>query len=561
MKPQILFFLFIPSFIFLSLNGVSKLEKPLTNDYYNYIAINEIMMWISNNGDGSHDPITDASGLYWPGGVKATKSAVFEDGLVWGGYVNDSIQVNGNTHLKGLQAGKILEDGSADDPNLSKYRVYKIRRNWETLPQGPERDAFERDYNEWPVEDGAPWIDVDGDGNYTPGIDEPQILGDEMLWYVSNDLDSSRISNYYESYPIGLEFQVTTFAYYPQWLLDDVVFKKYVIINKGENSVEDMIFGYWSDFDLGDPYDDYIGCDSLLNLGFGYNSDNKDGSGLGSTYGTPPPAVGYHLLQGPIVAAFENDEAYFKGQWRKGFKNLQMTSFAPIIKEWWEGMSDPFNYPDDHLPVTVQIYNMLRGFGTLTGLPLIDPHTGNSTRFGLSGDPVAGTGWYEGPGWPDGGLDYRDRRLQINVGTLNFAPGDTNEIVIAILMAIGDDYLDSVTKLKEKTRAIHDFYYTGIMSGVNKDQTIGPVKYSLNQNYPNPFNPTTIIEFTLEKSEKVQLDVFNIAGQKVKTLVNEKMKAGKQSIEFDAGNLASGIYFYQIQAGSFHAVKKMIVIK
>jgi hypothetical protein len=136
-----------------------ELLKPLTNDYYNYIDINEILMWVSNNGDGSHSPLTDGNGFYWPGGKLAKKSAIFEDGLIWGGMVNGEIRVNGNTHRQGLQAGKILSGGIAENPDDPRYRVYKIRKDWDDFPPGPERDALERDYNEWPVADDHPgWM-------------------------------------------------------------------------------------------------------------------------------------------------------------------------------------------------------------------------------------------------------------------------------------------------------------------------------------------------------------------------------------------------------------------
>ena len=81
----------------------NRVYKPMTNDYHNYIAINEIKMWVANNGDGSHDPYTDGNGFYWPGGEEAEKAAIFEDGLLWGGVVNGEIRVNGNTHRQGLQ--------------------------------------------------------------------------------------------------------------------------------------------------------------------------------------------------------------------------------------------------------------------------------------------------------------------------------------------------------------------------------------------------------------------------------------------------------------------------
>ena len=171
------------------------------------------------------------------------------DGLLLGGIVDTQIRVNGNTHRQGLQAGKILKDGTPDDPSLEKYRVYKLYKYWTQLPPGPKRDQYEKDYNEWPVEDGAPWIDINGDGVFTRGVDKPEIIGDETLWYVSNDMDSSRSINTYGTLPIGLEFQTTIFAFNRPDFLGNAVFKKYKIINKGNYTVKDMYFAYWSDLD------------------------------------------------------------------------------------------------------------------------------------------------------------------------------------------------------------------------------------------------------------------------------------------------------------------------
>ncbi len=62
-----------------------------------------------------------------------------------------------------------MDNGDPDDPTLSNYRVYKIKKNWEQMPSSPERDQLEKDYNEWPVEDGAPWQDNNNDKIYTQG--------------------------------------------------------------------------------------------------------------------------------------------------------------------------------------------------------------------------------------------------------------------------------------------------------------------------------------------------------------------------------------------------------
>ena len=112
------------------INDNGLLNKPTTNDNFNFIAINQILMYVANNGDGSHDPGTDANGFYWPGGINATKSAIFEDGLIWGTKIGREIRVNGNTHRQGLQAGKILPGGIPDIPGDPKYRVYKVRKGW-----------------------------------------------------------------------------------------------------------------------------------------------------------------------------------------------------------------------------------------------------------------------------------------------------------------------------------------------------------------------------------------------------------------------------------------------
>lgn len=88
-----------------------------------------------------------------------------------------------------------------------------------------------------------------------------------------------------------------------------------------------------------------------------------------------------------------------------------------------------------------------------------------------------------------------------------------------------------------------------------------PVKYELSQNYPNPFNPSTSIQFQLPASSDVTLKVFNVLGQEVATLVNEKMGAGSYEYNFDASNLSSGVYVYSLTAGDFHIAKKMTLMK
>jgi len=96
---------------------------------------------------------------------------------------------------------------------------------------------------------------------------------------------------------------------------------------------------------------------------------------------------------------------------------------------------------------------------------------------------------------------------------------------------------------------------------VEVEVNVLPAEFSLSQNYPNPFNPSTSIEYTVVSSEYVSLIVYDVLGNEVKTLVNEKKDAGSYRVNFDATSLSSGVYFYKIQAGSFNQVRKMMLLR
>jgi hypothetical protein len=87
------------------------------------------------------------------------------------------------------------------------------------------------------------------------------------------------------------------------------------------------------------------------------------------------------------------------------------------------------------------------------------------------------------------------------------------------------------------------------------------LKYNLAQNYPNPFNPNTVIAYSIPASSHVIINVYNLIGQQIKTLVNEYQEAGSYKVNFDARSLSNGIYFYKIQSGNFVEIKKMLLLK
>ncbi len=115
------------------------------------------------------------------------------------------------------------------------------------------------------------------------------------------------------------------------------------------------------------------------------------------------------------------------------------------------------------------------------------------------------------------------------------------------------------------TRLIQELLKSSIASftptGIENVKNNMPATFELSQNYPNPFNPTTTIRFSLPISSNVKIIIYNAVGQQVQTLINRFYSPGNYTIQWDATNMASGIYFYRIEAKNFNMVKKMVLLK
>jgi hypothetical protein len=423
----------------------SGVAKVTTNDLRNHIDINQMDMIFYNNGLCAYNNAgSGTSGLFWPKGTAHT--CIFEDGLVWGGRIGATeIRVGGSTYRAGLQAGPINSDGTAADPSDPRFKIWKIKKG--------ATDSY--DYKNWPIDLGAPYT-LDKDGNKVPNF-----IGDEVDWFVMNDLDASRTTFLYGTSPIGIEVQVTIFGFDKTGPLGNMLFKKYKLIHKGTRVVHDMVLGQWSDPDLGDANDDYVGCDTVRSLGYCYNGTNMDGTGSGATYGANPPAVGYDFFQGPVIPydpanypiinqRHLPDSAKFLGKWVKGKTNLPLTSYSFYIN------SGPAQYKDPDLGVPAgaqQLYNYMTS-RDYNGDAFVDPTQGNiPVSFCLYGDPVAKTGWYEGvPSWTSAPKPG-DRRMMLSSGKFTFSPGDTQEVVVAVIVGRGSSNLNSIQVLKDEDDA------------------------------------------------------------------------------------------------------------
>ncbi|WKZ69139.1 MAG: T9SS type A sorting domain-containing protein [Melioribacteraceae bacterium] len=441
-----------------------------------FTSINQMKCWVSNTNPGAIKR-TLGGAIEWPGGRNAFKQLVFFDGLQLLGYINGEPRalIQNSYFLPQnfgatLQPGKIFDDGTPDNPNNSKYRIYKIQKGWESLPFGAVRDELERDYNQWPVDDGAPWVDIDGDGFFSRGVDQPDFIGDEVLFFVSNDSDPSlklAVNGTTYSDPFNIEFQVLTFAKQGTGILGDVVFRKIKLINKSNHTIEDFVISWYSDIDIGGPGDDAAGIDTSAGLMYTYNYTNND-----VIYGEAPPAAGYILVYGPKVKGSPNDSAYYNGKWIQGYRNLEMVNFnyfrgfGPVP----DGVTDSAYYYDKiRAPRNVEEY-----INTINGLwhnerPFVNPYTGEETLWPLSGDPVSKSGWYDHPNaWPGDTANpgMSDKYSQFAIEGFDFAPFDTAEVVIAVIAAQGDDNILGIEKLRRISKAVKKSYLEGFRTNL-----------------------------------------------------------------------------------------------
>ena len=469
-----------------------------------------------------------ADGYVWGGkaylDAAHTQPAPSQTVRVGGGTYFSSPYLLTPYNVLGTQAGWINGTGSAAvavSPADPSARVYRIRRDYATASdadlawdvvqtsQGTNsmitseeyiqqymyqalRDQYATDWAQWPVSKGAPYIERNGIPGYQPPppfsatftadslitrkYDEPGIAADprfpadQVMWVAYNDLDPAHTIGFSGSNPLGLEAQVTIWAYKRTDLLGNVIYRRLRLINKGgvdigggvrgSFHIDSMYVCQWADPDIGSAWDDLVGCDTNLSLVFAYNGNTEDQTY--QSYNLPPPAAGYLFLQGPVVPS-PGGTATVDFKLRTGFRNQGMSSFAYFCS------SSIFNDPPqgDYAQGTGRWYKLLRGFsprGTLTDsdIPYPVPPGYGPTRFPLSGDPARGTGLLDGLG-TSYSIAPGDRRVLLNAGPFTFAPGDTQEVVTALVAGLGGDRLSSVKELKQVAqlgRAMYDAGFT-----------------------------------------------------------------------------------------------------
>jgi len=528
--------------IILTNPGLSEAPKNLAakrttiiNDIVN-MDINNIDLQLVNSGRTGND-----GHAFYPTGTNL--AFLFDGGFAASGYVYNDLRVSwmvADVLIFEWQQGKW---GMTPEDTLARF--YLVNQS----------DGFGSPaYINWSdaVSLGANFQDLNGDGLYDPFVDRPDIWGERTIWTPFNDgtPDSVRNQGFFRTAPMGLEIQQTVWAFTQTGAFRDIIFFRYRLINADTDNIDSLIFSLYADSDIGAPWDDLTGCNPELQLGYQYN-DGDD-----SFYGADPPAFGIQLLQGPIVeapgdTAYRYRGPYFGTDTILDRKNLQMASFMPYEKN----PLPPLSIPEDSLQARFAQIGGLDKFGNLIdpaawgtgGTALDDP------KFAFSGDPVTGVGWLDN--------NPRDRRLLVNCGPFQMAAGDTQDIIYAYVLGRGNDVLEGISALRQNAQVAMEYIRNPMITGINNTELPFIKHFSLSQNYPNPFNSETVISFRLEKSDQISLELFDVLGKKISTLIKADLASGEYRYRIKMTQLPSGIYYYRLSGLEGSIIKKMMLIK
>ncbi|MBL7024859.1 MAG: T9SS type A sorting domain-containing protein [Candidatus Marinimicrobia bacterium] len=493
---------------------------------------NNIRTWIGNNGTlVSHIP-TGQAGLEWP--KDSGYTAVFTGGLWLGAGLVDG-QADIRTAM--YQYSTEFSPGAlGSDPEAVENKVYSINSG---------DNVSNPDWLNWPVNQGAPWIDEDGNHEWDPNVDSPAIKGDQFSWCVINDGNEENHNNLYSTLPLGVEIRTSIYGVDVEGRPANTIFYEWNIRNAGEHVLDSVFAGVWMDPDIGYSSDDYAGSDPDLEMSYAYNADSID-----ADYGSVPPAVGVMFIRTPLVPAL-GEIGYNVHGAVEDHRNVPMK--ASLI--WYCGGS--LCGPD----TPGEAFNQMNGLDN-EGDSLMDLDN-HPTTFMLTGDPATGEGWTEANAERLSG----DRYFLMSAGPFSLSPGESQDFICALMLAQGTNNLNAITELRSTASDIRllwpQLFET---TSIRDDLDQMPGDFVLHPAYPNPFNPITSIAYTLPEQIDVEFEIFDIRGRMVKNWFFANQTRGEHKLFWDGtktgGELVStGVYLGVIKTGSYQSTIKMVLLR
>ncbi len=567
----------------------------------NIFDINEGTFWASSlSFQVSNIHLMKQNKLWLPLDNKGVLADVAAGGVTGGLLDGSSVIFSSGFFLSGLHSGFMWANGVLTSSRIEDYDEGSTGGNNPIYLGDRDYGDFNFYWNNWnnAVAKGADYydgnqdgifnsVDLNSNGIWDSNEDRPDFLGDESAWCFFTDRVPASLRRYTDVQPNGIEIRQTVFAASDSSAGSrGTIFVRYNIRNSGTVAqlFDSVYFSAASDPDLGDYVNDKVGCDTLLNMGYCYQTSSD------LIFGSNPPAFGIDILQGPQVyipgksfidnnnngiynpgidtpldTAYHNKGPYIGKVAFPGAMNLGMTSFTQYMQ------SHP-THGDPNTRFELRNYQLGgRGkqgdfidpctwpFGTVTGVncSLVD------NKYMYSGDPAANIGWIN--------TTPIDQRFMVNTGPFELKVGEPVEIWLAYSVARGTSGLNSLSLLKQENQFVQQLYdnnFENLPLSVKEFNQPGiPEEFVLLQNYPNPFNPYTVIKYGIpadngvSKAVDVSLKIYDLLGREVALLVDETKEPGFYTAKFDGSRLSSGVYIYKLTAGNFMQAKKLVLVK
>ncbi|QOJ27959.1 MAG: T9SS type A sorting domain-containing protein [Ignavibacteriales bacterium] len=524
-------------------------------------------------------PYNNAGGF--TSGKYDNKDFLFTSGFTLSGLAGNSLWANGNSlaiRLFDYLPGTV--GGDTADPRSS---IFVVRSS-----DAPFGEAWQK--YRYAVQTGAEFYDGNNDGIYEPtdlngnnqwdqNEDAPLLIGDYTSYTVYNDAVPSLKRLFRDQHPLGIQVAQSVFVKSLSTSgFNETAFIGYTITNKGTHDVlDDVYFSVYSDPDLGDYSDDLIGSDSTRNGGYAYN-DGGD-----TEFGENPPAfmqsftqLPYTYIPGVTYIDSNSNGLYDEGTDTPldsvsvnlgpaiGQRTISGARFVPVSSFMQTMQSHPqvgsqtltamlrnIQLGNDNWGQPIDVCEWSFGNGpALSDCDNINPH------FMYSGNPVSGTGWLNNT--------YIDQRFLLTAGPFRMEKNKPVSILVSLAIGRSNTALNSIKKVQDVTDFAHQIYnsnFTDYTTSIVENTAIIPAEFSLSQNYPNPFNPETSIRFAIPAAGLVKLNIYNILGQKVRSLTNEVLQAGEHTITLNAAEFSSGIYFYRAEWNGTSITRKMTLLK
>ncbi len=486
--------------------GVQGVQSTPPGVLQRAVAVNRLALEITNCGSFASDHLMDGAGssyggLVYPRG--SGKLLAYAGGLWVSGRAAGALR----TAITEYATEFVPGPGTPGGPGLDtlRYRVYSASRA-DTAGRG-----------EWmarAVPLGAP---VDSAGR------QPGILGDQTLWTVDTDAGvTSQLYGRGPRTPIGLEVQLTAYAFDRAPVLQDVVFLHYRIIHRGSVALDSAYVGLWYDADMRTAQTP-AASDSSLDLGYVYRTTDD------VEYGAAGPATGLMLLRGPRPGG--------------GAPPLRATAIVG-----YENGVDPAG--------PAQYDAALRGLYPW-GDAMLDSTTSLPTLFYASGDPVTGSGWLMPAVY--------NPKLVVDAGPFRLAPGDTQVVDAAIVVGQGADRPGSVVALRENAREARDAFATNFASV--PPPAPPAVAVAALRAYPVPSGGSVQFDVDVPAAgAQVRLEIFDLRGRRVRLLEDAWQAGGTSHRSWngitDAGRLApTGAFFARARVAGRDARTRVVLLR